>query len=90
MRRRRLRSRSYEHDLAASFGFDLRRSGNRAARKYLCRSTVFDVSRLVDERHQLEIRSQLQCRRAGAVGTAGFDLLYDLCRVEKVQEPLNG
>jgi hypothetical protein len=84
-RRRRLRSRKfYEHQLAASFGFDLCGSGNRAVGKYLCRSAVLDVSRLVDERHQLEIRSQLQYRRAGAVGAAGLDLLYDLYRVEEV------
>jgi len=70
--------------LAASFGFDLCGSGNRAVGKYLCRGTVLDVPRLVDQRHQLQIRSQLQYRSAGAVSAAGFDLLYDLCRVEEV------
>ena len=45
---------------------------------------MLDVSRVIDERHKLEIRSQLQYRRAGAVSAAGFDLLYDLCRVETI------
>jgi hypothetical protein len=70
--------------LAASFGFDLCGGGSVVVDTYLRRGTVLDVSRLFNERHQREIHSQLQHRGAGAVGAAGLDLLYDLCRLEEV------
>ncbi len=43
---------------------------------------MLDVPSSFDERHQQPFHSQLQYRRAGAVDTAGLDLLYDLYRVE--------
>ena len=48
---------------------------------------MFDVSGVADQRHQLTVHSQLQYRCAGALDSAGLDLLFDLYRVEEVFKP---
>ena len=49
---------------------------------------MFDVPGVIDQRDELEIHTQLQYRRAGAFGAAGFDLLFDLYCVAEIQGAL--
>jgi len=70
--------------LEATFGFVCVRGGSGAAREHIRRGAMFDVPRCPDKRHQLQVYSQLQYRRAGSVGATGVDLLFDFYRVEKV------
>jgi len=45
---------------------------------------MFDVSRVIDQRRQLTVHSQLQYRCFGVADTAGVDILFDLYCFEKV------
>jgi ribosomal protein S27AE len=46
---------------------------------------MFDVSRGVDERHQLTVHPQLQYWCSGFAGAASIDILFDLCSFTEKQ-----